>query len=167
MTRLEGLTLAFTAAVLLHNAEEAWLLPRWSRAQRLVRPVGDGEFRWAALLLSLGLVVLTGLQLRWGREQEVLSAVFAAYVIAMGVNAVLPHLALSLLQRRYMPGTATAWLGVVPLGLAWLRTAASEDRLRLAAQAWTLVLSGLALGLSVPALLWLGRRLAARRQKRS
>ncbi len=164
MMRLEGLTLAFTASVLLHNAEEAWLLPRWSRAQSLYRPVGDGEFRWAALLLSLGLVVLTGMQLSRGREREMLSAVFAAYVIAMEVNAVLPHLALSLLQRRYMPGTASAWLGVVPLGLAWLHAAASEGRLHLAAKVWTLTLSWLCLGLAVPALLWLGRRLAARRQ---
>lgn len=164
MVRLEGLSLAFTAAVLVHNAEEAWWLPRWSRTQSWYRPVGDGEFRWAALMLSLGLLVLTGLQLHWGREQEVLSAVFAAYVIAMLVNAVLPHLALSLLQRRYMPGTASAWLGVVPLGLAWLMAAASQGRLHLAAQAWTLALSWLSLGLSVPALLWLGRRLAARRR---
>ena len=163
MTSVDGLSLAFTTAVLLHNAEEAWLLPRWSRAQCLYRPVGDGEFRWAALLLSLAFLVLTAQQLRWGHQLEVLSAVFAAYVIALLVNAVIPHLALSLLQRRYMPGTASAWLGVVPLGLAWLQATAMEGRLHLTAHAWTLGLSWLVLGLSVPILLWLGRTLAAYR----
>ncbi|WP_269630693.1 HXXEE domain-containing protein [Pelomonas sp. BJYL3] len=163
MTRADGLGLAFTAAVLVHNAEEAWLLPRWSRAQSWYRPVGDGEFRWAVLLLSLLLLGLTGLQLAWGSRFAELSAVFSAYVIAMLVNALLPHLALSLLQRRYMPGTASAWLGVVPLGLAWLQAAQAEGRLLLAKHAWTLVLSGLVLALLVPVLLWLGRRLAARR----
>ena len=162
MTTLDGLTLAFTAAVLLHNAEEAWRLPAWSRAQGLYRPVGDGEFRWAALLLSLALLALAGLQLCWGSRQPVLSTVFAAFVFAMLVNAVLPHLALSLLQRRAMPGTASAWLAVVPLGLAYLQAAQAEGRLVLAGQAWTLLLSWLVLGLSLPLLLWAGRRLSAR-----
>ncbi len=123
---LAGLPWVFTAAVLLHNAEEALFLPSWSRrVRRWYRPVGNAEFRFAALVVSVAFVALTlaATSLPGAEVQYV----FAGYVVAMLANALVPHLAITIALREYMPGTATAWLLVVPLGYLYLWTAVSDS----------------------------------------
>ncbi len=51
---LVDLSWSFTAAVILHNAEEALFLPSWSeQARRWYRPVSKGEFRFTGAAVSL------------------------------------------------------------------------------------------------------------------
>lgn len=54
---------------------------------------------------------------------RVAAYLMAGYVLAMVLNAVVPHALLSIAMRRTMPGTATALLLNLPLGLWYLRRA--------------------------------------------
>lgn len=169
MPKLDLATLAwvFTAAVLLHNAEEAWCLPRWSRQRGAWRrPVGDGQFRFAVGVLSLLFLALTLGASAPGWAAPALQPVFAAYVIAMLANALVPHLVVSLATRRYMPGTASAWLLVVPLGSLYLTQAAERRQLPHGSQLlWMAPLVAVGLVATIALLLRIGARLGSRRYR--
>ena len=160
---LAGLPWVFTAAVLLHNAEEALFLPSWSRrVRRWYRPVGNAEFRFAALVVSVAFVALTlaATSLPGAEVQYV----FAGYVVAMLANALVPHLAITIALREYMPGTATAWLLVVPLGYLYLWTAVRQHIVDVRTLLWVSPLVALCLLAAIPALFLLGRRLSSRHE---
>jgi hypothetical protein len=156
---LVDLSWSFTAAVILHNAEEALFLPNWSeQARRWYRPVGKGEFRFAAAVVSLAFVVLT-----LAASRETASApvqyLFAGYVAAMLVNAAIPHLLLTIALRQYMPGTITAWLLVVPTGCVYLWNAVQTSAVEVRTLLWVGPLVALCLLATIPVLFLLGRRL--------
>ncbi len=157
---LTGLSVAFVAAVLLHNAEEALFLPAWSRhADRWYRPVGAWEFRFAAVVLSLVLIAIAWLAVALG-PRSVGAYLFLGFVFAMAVNAIVPHLALTVVQRRYMPGTATGMLLNLPLGACVLREAVHQRWVAAGTLAWSAPVVAIALGSSLPLLLAAGRRVA-------
>jgi hypothetical protein len=153
----------FTLGVLAHNAEESVSLPSWAATQAPARwrvEVEPAVFRWAAGLQSLILVALAA----WALSAPPLDVAwygFTGYVFAMMVNAVAPHLVATLALRRYMPGTATALLFNLPLGLLLLRQALAEGLVAWRTLAWAApVVALLVLG-SIPVLFALGRRLHA------
>jgi hypothetical protein len=142
------------AAVSMHNLEEAILLPRFAHPAWL--PIARSAF---AFRVAAGLVAAIFWLLAAGLSVELpLQAILAGFAIAMMFNAVIPHLALSLMLRRYHPGTATAWLLVVPAALLALDAENVADRL--AGDDFLLAALGaaIALGLSLPLFLALGRR---------
>jgi len=124
--QLVALAWLFTAGVLLHNLEEALWLPAWStQAARWYRPVPAPAFRFAAGVLSLAFVVLT-LAATLSQAGSVAAYLMAGYVLAMLLNVLAPHVLATVALRRYMPGTATAVLLNLPLGLLYLRRALAE-----------------------------------------
>jgi hypothetical protein len=151
----------FTAAVLLHIAEEALFLPSWSRrVRRWYRPVENAEFHFAALVASIALVALTlAATLLPGAAVQY---AFAGYVVAMLANALVPHLAITIALREYMPGMATAWLLVVPIGFLYLWAAVRQHIVDVPTLLWVSPLVALCLLAAIPALLLLGRRLSNR-----
>ena len=155
---LSGLAWVFTGAVLLHNAEEALFLPSWSRrVRRWYKPVGDAEFCFAALVVSVAFVALTlAATSLTGAE---LQYIFAGYVVVMVANALVPHLVLTIALRKYMPGTATAWLLVVPFGCLYLWTAVNEHVVEVRPLLWVSPLVALCLLAAIATLFLLGRRL--------
>src|SRR5688572_4600308 len=111
----------FTAAAVLHNVEEAWQLPAFVASHPGVYPsLPAGVFELGAAVLALGFVVATALAMRRG-ARDVAVCVFSGYVVAMVLNAFLPHLAATLWLRAYTPGVATGVLLVLPLGATLLR----------------------------------------------
>lgn len=151
---------AFMLAVAVHQWEEARDLPAWSltHARWPLRPLSAPAFRWAAA--CFGLVVWVLGAMAWAAPAgSFWPHVWAGLCLAMAGNALLPHLALSLRQRHYMPGTATG-LGLVLPTAAWCWWEDWHSG-RINADAlirftpWVL----LATGASVPLLLWLGARL--------
>lgn len=158
------LSLAFVAAVWVHNAEEAWLMPRWMRQVFGPHPpVGAWEFRFAAVVLSLLLVPLPFFAVRDG-PGAVSAYVWLGAVLAMGANAVVPHLAVTVACRRYMPGTATGVLLNLPLAACLCRQALGQHWVEAATLAWAAPAVALALAACLPALFALGRRLAPRQE---
>ncbi len=154
---LETLAWLFTLGVLLHNAEEALLLPR--RPLRLgpwrVR-AAPREFALAALIFSLLLLGLTWQALRAGAGSAWAYA-YAGCVFAMLVNVFLPHGLGTLLLRRYLPGTATALLLNLPLGLLFLRQALAQGFVQAATLRWAAPLMALLVLASLPVMFAAGR----------
>jgi hypothetical protein len=74
-------------------------------------------------------------------------------------NVVFPHLAATLVMRRYAPGTATALIGNLPVTLLLLQAALQENYVHLPKMLWSGALIALVVMGMIPALFLLGRRL--------
>jgi len=157
----------FALAITLHNAEEAWLLPAWSRsAGRWHPPVGAWEFRFAVGILTVLAYLVAGLSASGGKG-SVGAYLLAGYALAMLLNVVFPHVLATIALRRYTPGTATAVLLNLPLTVLLLSTAIQSGYIQLAPFLWVgpLVTGGL-LG-ALPLLFALGRWLFSLRKSLS
>lgn len=147
----------FVAAVSTHNLEEAIWLPAWSRRRRQrLRPVQNAPFRFAVIVFTL----LAGL-CAWLAATDLPGAAYpvSGYALAMLINALVPHLAFTVLDCRYMPGTATAVLLVAPAAAALLLTAFRAGRVASPQFFIAGPLVALALAGMIPLLLAAGRRL--------
>jgi hypothetical protein len=146
----------FPAVVTLHNLEEAIWLPTWSQSPgRWFRPVAPEGFRIAAATLATFAYLLVWMTIRSGR-QSLWAYATVGYMVAMILNALAPHLALSIASRRYMPGLATGLLLNVPVlsFLVWLIL--KQDYVRGAKAGLACVVMPLLLLLSIPLLFRLG-----------
>jgi glycopeptide antibiotics resistance protein len=91
----------------LHNAEETIWLPGWSkRAVLWHSPVTPGSFRFAAAVLTILAFAVTWLSARSGK-QTVWTYLAFGYMAAVLANVLIPHIALTVALRSYMPGVAT------------------------------------------------------------
>jgi hypothetical protein len=151
----------FTLGVLAHNAEEAWQLPAWSaQAGKWYAPVSAPVFRFAVGVLS-GCFVLIAATASFSPAGSIGAYLMAGYVLAMLLNVFMPHVLASVVMRRYMPGTATALLLNLPLGLFYLRRAWSERYIEPHVFGWAGPLVVFGLLAAIPMLFALGRRVRA------
>jgi hypothetical protein len=98
----------FPIVVTLHNAEEAIWLPGWSkRAVLWHSPVAPGSFRFSVAVLTVLAFVITWLSAELGKQTVWAYLVFGCMVVTLA-NVLIPHVALSVALRSYMPGVATA-----------------------------------------------------------
>ena len=98
----------FPIVVTLHNAEEAIWLPGWSkRAVLWHSPVTTGSFRFAAAVLTVLAFAFTWLSAESGKQTVWTYLAFGCMVVTLA-NVLIPHIALTVAQRSYMPGVATA-----------------------------------------------------------
>jgi uncharacterized protein with HXXEE motif len=157
--RFRKLQWLFPLVVTLHNTEEAIWLPAWSQqASTWHVPVGPGEFRFAALVLTLLAFLVTYLSVRMG-QQTVWAYLATGYMAAMIANVFLPHMAASVAMRSYTPGLVTAVLLNLPVLFLLLRQALREGYVSgwKAAIYWIGV--PVCLLIAIPALFKLGRNL--------
>lgn len=150
--------LLLALAVTLHNAEEMILLPDLTSPYMPKMQVGPLAFRFAATAIAVlfwlaALALLSGLPV---------GGILAGFSLAMIFNAVIPHLAVTARTRRYHPGTATAWLLVVPAALIFLVDSGGLGAFR--ERAFALEALGGLVGLAalLPLLLLVGRTLERR-----
>ena len=149
----------FAAAVTVHNLEEAVFLPAWSeQAGRWHRPVGANEFRFAVFVLVVLAGVAALLATVQGRESFG-AYVLSGYALAMLLNVAFPHLLVTMVTRRYMPGTATALALNLPVTAALLRQAFREGYISATGFALTAPAVVLAIVLLIPVLFYVGRKL--------
>lgn len=106
----------FALGVVIHNTEEALLIPAWSRrAGRWHVPVDVFPFRFTVVVLSTAVIVAAWLSSLSGAHS--FGAYFlTGYALAMVLNVLFPHVLASIALRSYAPGTATALLLNLPLG---------------------------------------------------
>jgi hypothetical protein len=153
--RFETLAWAFAVAVTVHNLEEALFLPNWSRrAGRWHVPVGASEFRFAVTVLTLLAYLCAALATAGSSVGDYL---LCGYALAMALNALVPHLAATVALRQYAPGTATAVLLNLPIAVATLTEARSENRIAWPTFIWAGPLIVLAIVAAIPLLFALGR----------
>lgn len=153
-----SLSWLFVGAVAAHNLEEAIWLPAWSQtAGRWHRSVGSAEFRFAVLVLTLLAVFAAWLATVQGKG-SLGAYLVAGYALAMLLNVLVPHLLATLFLRRYMPGTATALLLILPVTLGLLREAIRDGDID-----WQsflvfgpMVVAGIVA--LIPLLFWIGRK---------
>ncbi len=154
-----ALATTFVIAVVLHNSEEAALLPAWSaHAGRWHPKVGPAEFRFAVSVLTALLVGLAVLAFAAG-PRSVVAYVFFGYVFAMAANAVVPHALASVMLGEYMPGTATGVLLNLPLGVVLLVRAVSEGWVSVTGMVIAGPAVAIALVVAIPGLFKAGRQL--------
>lgn len=98
----------FPIVVTLHNAEEAIWLPAWSKRAGFWRsPVAPGVFRSAVAVLTVLAFAITWLSAESGKQTVWTYLAFGCMVVTLA-NVLIPHIALTVAQRSYMPGVATA-----------------------------------------------------------
>jgi F0F1-type ATP synthase membrane subunit a len=102
------LQLLFPVLVALHNTEEAIGMPRWTRPSGpWFGGVQPAVFRFAVVVFTVLAFVVTvlsavsGSMTFWGN-------VTFGYMIAMLINALVPHIAVSVVRRTLMPGVISA-----------------------------------------------------------
>jgi hypothetical protein len=104
----QSLEWLFPIVVTLHNVEEAIWLPGWSkRAVLWHSPVTPGFFRFTVAVLTVLAFAVTGLSAESGK-QTVWTYLAFGYMATVLANVLIPHIALTVALRSYMPGVATA-----------------------------------------------------------
>lgn len=153
------LQLLFPVLVALHNAEEAIRMPHWTRRSGIwFGRAQPGLFRFVVVLFTLLAVVVTLLSVIRGPRTLCAGLTFG-FIVALFLNALVPHIAVSLARRTLMPGVVTAAalnLPILPLlALLALRQGYVSNRAALLSS----ILVPLALLLMIPLLFRLGRAL--------
>lgn len=152
----------FALAITVHNVEEGWLLPAWSRsAGRWHQPVGRGEFRFAVVILTVLAYLAVGLSVSGGKA-NVGTYLLAGYALAMLLNAGFPHVLATIAMRRYTPGTATALVLNLPVTVLLLSMALQGGYIQLTSFLWVGPLVTASLLVAIPLLFVLGRWLLYR-----
>ncbi len=115
---LPAIQIIFLLGFTLHNLEEAVWLPRWSTsAGRFYQPVQTDPFFFAVIVITLSGYALTALDFLAGDSIDLLRYAYLGFVGMMGLNAIFPHLALTVALKKYCPGLMTGlWLNL-PLSL--------------------------------------------------
>jgi hypothetical protein len=154
-----GLLWFFPIVVTLHNAEEAIWFPAWTqRVRRWPAPVTPRVFLFTVTVFTILAFAVTWLSARSGK-QTVWTYLAFGYMVGVLANAFIPHIALTLAMRRYMPGVATAVALNIPVLSLLIIAAIREGYVSGAkAVAYSIGVSGVLL-LSIPALFKLGRAL--------
>lgn len=112
-----ALLLMFATAVTLHNLEEALWLPDWLRTHIKAFFDPDPRAYWVGTsLISLFVWIVALATAVWPAVLPFHLAL-SGIALVMAVNAVMPHLSMTLIRRSYMPGTATGMLFNLPLAV--------------------------------------------------
>jgi len=145
-----GVFWLFPVAFALHNIEEALWMPAFSqRAGGFHKAVGTFEFLFALIPITFLGVVIT-LWFCMAGKASLACYLFFAFNLCMLVNVFFPHVAATIVLRRYCPGLATGGVLLAPvtLYLLWLGYGEAYfevPRLLLA----TILFAGLMVGLIV------------------
>jgi Protein of unknown function with HXXEE motif len=147
----------FPIVVTLHNAEEAIWFPDWTnRAGRWHAPVTPGVFRFAVAVFTVLAFGVTWLSATSGK-QTVWTYLTFGYMVAVLANVLIPHLVVSVVMRRYMPGLATGVALNLPTLSLLVFLAVKEGYVSgWEAAAYSVIVISIGL-LSIPALFKLGR----------
>jgi hypothetical protein len=108
----------FGMGVTLHNLEEALYLPAWARSHLKLRFEPDPKTFWVLTSLVSATIWIPIVGVCVSTESARFQTALSGFALAMAVNAVLPHLAISLATRSYSPGAGTGMLLNLPLGVA-------------------------------------------------
>ena len=110
-----GLWIFFPLAITLHNLEEAAWLPAWSKhAKKFHKPVEAGEFHFAVLIVTILAYLSTFLAVAFPAAW-LWTYIFHGFLGAMILNTFVPHLAATIILKRYSPGLMSGLALLVPV----------------------------------------------------
>lgn len=145
----------FALAITVHNIEEGLFLPAFTASvPRLAEHSTPFSFRFALIVLTGAVYVVVGFAAA-GVASAI--ALLSGIALVMAINAVAPHVILTLICRRYAPGTATGLFIMTPLSILLIvRNGAAGYH-----DGYGLALSALAVAVvvivAIPALIYAGR----------
>lgn len=152
----------FTVGVAAHNCEEAFLVRKLAAGNApLPSGIRPGSFAFATQAMTLLLVMFAIGAISVGKN-SIWAYLFTGYAFTMLGNILFPHVLATVALRRYAPGTATAIIFNLPLGLLFLHQAHREKFVAWNVVAWSAPLITVALIVLLPILLALGDKLAGR-----
>lgn len=148
----------FMFCITLHNIEEALWLVDW---QKKTMPNSRStpnkmHFTFAVLGITIAGYLTAGLYL-FNPDNQNLEYAFIGFVGAMLINAVIPHLVLTIRYKRYCPGVFSGCLLIMPLHLIILKNAVNNHLKVGEAILATLVVGAILLVL-IPCFKWLAIR---------
>lgn len=111
----------FGIGVTLHNLEEAVYLPKWFRSHVKLLFEPDQRIYWVLTSLVSVVVWVPIVGVCVAPESTRFQTALSGFALLMVINVVVPHLALSVMRHSYSPGTGTAILFNLPLGLLLIR----------------------------------------------
>jgi hypothetical protein len=105
----------FPIAITLHNLEEAVWLPNWSNhAERFHKPVEANVFYFAVIFVTILAYLSTFLAVALP-SSWLWKYIFHGFLGAMILNTFVPHLASTIILRRYSPGLVTGLFLLIPV----------------------------------------------------
>ena len=105
----------FPIVVTLHNTEEGLWLPEWAERAGFWRvSVTPRAFRFAAAVITLPAYLVTWLSVVTGQQTVWTYLAFGCIAVTLA-NVFIPHVAVTIATRSYMPGVATAVLLNLPV----------------------------------------------------
>jgi Na+(H+)/acetate symporter ActP len=125
----QKIALLFAMGVTFHNLEEALFLARWMRSHVRLWSVPNPTFIWILTSLISLVIWVAAIGVNVRPENRSFQLALAGFALAMAINAVFPHLTLSLVKRSYSPGAATGMLFNLPLGTLILWKSASSGEI--------------------------------------
>jgi hypothetical protein len=112
------LKLLFLLGFTLHNLEEALWLPQWSKhAERFHKPVERNQFIFALIIITLAGYLITLADIISGQSGNIINYVYLGFIGMMGLNAIIPHLAATIILKKYAPGLISGMLLNLPISL--------------------------------------------------
>jgi hypothetical protein len=113
-----ALKLIFLLGFTLHNIEESVWLPEWSKhSKKIHEPVERNQFIFAVIVVTIIGYLVTVVEIINNNPGSVFSYIYLGFIGMMGLNTILPHLAATVLLKKYAPGLITALLLNLPLSI--------------------------------------------------
>ena len=110
--------LLFLLGFSLHNIEEALWLPQWSKhAHKYHKEVSKNEFRFAVIIVTAIGYLLTFQDLIFAPSFALSKYIYLGFILMMVANVIFPHLIVTLVLKKYAPGTITGVLLNAPIGI--------------------------------------------------
>ncbi len=144
----------FALAFTVHNIEEGLFLPAYTaKDPRLAERVTPFALRLALVTLT---AAIYGIAAFAAAGYHLAIELLAGIAAVMIINAMVPHLTLTLVFRRYAPGTGTALGLVVPLSLLVIIDGLMANVLTVRELLVTTVAVTVALLVAIPLMFWAG-----------
>jgi len=116
----------FGIGVTLHNLEEAMFLPDWARSHLKLRFEPNHGTYWVLTSLVSVVVWIPVIGVCVPKQSSSFPTVLTGFALAMAINAVVPHLMISLVKHSWSPGVLTGMLLNLPLGVLLIHERLSD-----------------------------------------
>lgn len=113
-----ALKLIFLLGFTIHNIEESIWLPEWSKhAKKFHEPVERNQFIFAVIIITIVGYLVSVAEIIDNNPGSVFTYIYLGFIGMMGLNTIIPHLAATILLKKYAPGLITALLLNLPLSI--------------------------------------------------
>lgn len=151
--------LIFSLTITIHNIEEALWLPKWSKeAGKYYKPVGSKTFHFTATIITLLAYLFSTIVIFIGFD-TIIGGLLIGFMGAMFLNAVFPHLVMTIIMRRYAPGVITGMVINLPILGIILKRLVETNVISIVSLLWNTVLMSVLLLIMIRLLFFIGKRL--------